>query len=398
MKNNLKKLTVVTGSRAEYGLLKPVIKKLLARKDIITEVIVTGAHLSEKYGVTVSEIESDGIPITEKIDILLFEDCKTRISETISYAVKEFTCCLSNLKPDCVLVLGDRYEIFAFSLAASILGIPIAHISGGDVTLGSADDWYRHCITKMSALHFPACMDSRDRLIRMGENPKRVFMVGGLGDENIRSTPLMSLGELSEFVGFNLSRPFALVTYHPETDINACDPTTGAKSMLSAMETLNRETGLVYLITESNADNGGTEVNAQLHLWHVALPDISIVVNSLGSKRYLSAMSAAVMVLGNSSSGVVETPSFKVPCVNIGNRQTGREVCSNVICCAADTEAIECAMRRALSPEFVETASKTVSPYYGKNTSGDIADITVEMIRSGELKQTKIFYDLPEGK
>ena len=169
MDHSLKKLAVVTGSRAEYGLLKPVIKKLLERKDIDTHVVVTGAHLSERYGMTVSEIEKDGIPIAARVDILRFEDSETRISDTVSYAISEYTRTLKEMKPDCVLVLGDRYEIFAFVLSASILGIPVAHISGGDVTLGSADDWYRHCITKMSALHFPACADSRDRLIRKAD-------------------------------------------------------------------------------------------------------------------------------------------------------------------------------------------------------------------------------------
>ena len=394
MDHSLKKLAVVTGSRAEYGLLKPVIKKLLERKDIDTHVVVTGAHLSERYGMTVSEIEKDGIPIAARVDILRFEDSETRISDTVSYAISEYTRTLKEMKPDCVLVLGDRYEIFAFVLSASILGIPVAHISGGDVTLGSADDWYRHCITKMSALHFPACADSRGRLIRMGEAPERVFLVGGLGDENIRSTPLMDEKTLSKSTGFDLSRTFALVTYHPETDANACDPAEGARSMLSAMEILNKESGLVYLITESNADNGGAAINEQLHKWNREHSDISVVFSSLGSLRYLSAMSLASLVLGNSSSGVVETPSFRVPCVNIGSRQTGREVCANVICCGGEIEQITEAMRKAISDEFREIAAKTVSPYYGENTSGDIAEITVSKINSGFLKQTKSFYDL----
>ena len=385
-------VAVVTGSRAEYGLLRPVLQKLLS-SSLELKLAVTGSHLSRDYGFTVTEIENDGIPIADKIDILKFQDSANPVAETVAYTLRAFADWFSKEKPDVVLLLGDRYEIFAVAQAAAMTGVPVAHISGGDVTLGAADEYYRHCITKMSSIHFPSCRDSADRLLRMGEQPDRVFLVGGLGDENIRNMPKMTAEELSADLGFDLTAPFALVTFHPETGAGHADPLLQMEELLSAMESAHRSDSLRYLITKSNADQGGAQINAVWDRWASANADYALSVTSLGVRRYLSAMSHAALVLGNSSSGVVETPTFGVPAVNIGDRQNGRLICDNVLCVPAEREQILTAIRTAMTDAFADKAKHTVSPYYGKDPSGSIVKILEEWASSPALREPKKFYD-----
>lgn len=388
-------IAVVTGSRAEYGLLRPVLQKL-RESTLELKLVVTGSHLSTAYGSTVSEIEADGMPIAARIDILKFQDAVNPVLETVAYTIREFGRWFEQERPDCVLVLGDRYEIFAVAQAAAMCGIPIAHISGGDITLGASDEYYRHCITKMASLHFPSCKDSRDRLLRMGEQPDRVFLVGGLGDENIRKMPKMTAEELTKDLGFDLTALFGLVTFHPETGFGHADPLVQLQALLDAMDEIHEKTGLRYLITKSNADQGGSSINEVWDRWAESRSEWALAVTSLGVKRYLSAMECAAVVIGNSSSGVVETPTFGVPTVNIGNRQKGRLLCSNVISVPAEREAILEAISRALSPDFVVRARSTVSPYYGKDPSGDMVAILEQWIGDPRLKEPKAFYDAKE--
>ncbi|MCI2047004.1 MAG: UDP-N-acetylglucosamine 2-epimerase [Faecalibacterium sp.] len=389
-----KHLAVITGTRAEYGLLRPVIQKLLKSDKIIPEVIATGAHLSPEYGHTVDEIRADGIPLAAELDILKFEHGPLALADTVAYTIQQFARWFTENRPDAVLVLGDRYEIFAAAQAAAITGVPIAHISGGDVTRGAADDYYRHCITKMAALHFPSCAAYARRVVRMGENPADVYNVGGLGDENIRTMPKMALEELSESIGFDLHAPYALVTYHPETAGEA-DPAAQSDALLGAMDAVGHKTRLHWLITKANADTGGEIINRRLDAWAAARPGQAVVFASLGVKRYLSAMQHAAAVVGNSSSGVVETPTFGVPTVNIGSRQAGRIVCQNVLCCAARQKEIEAALQTALTPEFTARAHQTVSPYYGGDTSGRIVAILEERLFAPGFGAPKGFYDGP---
>jgi len=390
---NKKRLAVITGTRAEYGLLRPVLFKLLASKEIEPLLVVTGAHLSADYGNTVKEIEADELPIAARIDILKFGRGPLALPDTVAYTVQQFARWFAEHKPDGVLVLGDRYEIFAAAQAAAMMAVPIAHISGGDVTLGAADDYYRHCITKMASLHFPSCEEYARRVIRMGEDPRRVFNVGGLGDENIRTMPKMSLAELSESIGFDLSRPYGLVTFHPETAPGAPAPAAQMAALLAAMEAVHAETGLRYVITKSNADAGGAEINAMIDAWAAEHGEFAAAYTSLGVKRYLSAMQYAAAVIGNSSSGVVETPTFGVPTVNIGDRQAGRIICDNVICCPADEAAITAALHRAVSPAFAAQAKKTVSPYNGGDTSARIVQLLQQALADPRLGAPKGFYD-----
>ena len=381
----MRTIAVVTATRAEYGLLLPVLRKLNAAPDLTLRLLVTGAHLCARLGSTVTEIERDGLPIAARLPIFT-GDAAEPAARTIARTIEVFDEYFAAHRPDVLLVLGDRFEIFAVAAAAAARHIPIAHISGGDVTLGAADEYYRHCITKMAALHFPSCADSAARLLRMGEAPDTVFNVGGLGDENIRTMPKMSRAELCESTGFDLSGPFALVTYHPETASDAGDPAAQAEALCTAMEAVP---GVFWLITGSNADAGGAVCTARMQRFAADHPGRAGFVQSLGLRRYLSAMACAALVAGNSSSGVVETPTFGVPAVNIGRRQQGRAICRNVLCCPADAAAIETALRTALSPAFTAAARRAESPYNGGDTSGKI----VQILRTFDFSRPKVFYD-----
>lgn len=382
----MRTICVVTATRAEYGLLRPVVQKLAADTQLQLQLVVTGAHLCTRLGETVREIEADGFPIAARLPI--FSEQEEPVARTIARTLTVFDEYFAAHRPDAVLLLGDRFEIFAVATAAAARHIPIAHISGGDVTLGAADEYYRHCISKMAALHFPSCTDSAARLVRMGEEPGRVFCVGGLGDENIRTLPKMTREELCNSTGFPLMQPFALVTYHPETSADAPDPADQVDALCAAMEAVP---GVFWLITGSNADAGGQICTQKMQAFAAAHPDRAGFIQSLGLRRYLSAMQYASLVAGNSSSGVVETPTFGVPTVNIGQRQAGRLICANVLCCPAEKAAIETALQKALSPAFAATARTARSPYNGGDTSGKICEVLCRF----DFTPVKTFYDGP---
>lgn len=384
----MKNITIITSTRAEYGLLRPVIQKVAAAQDLQLQLVVTGAHLCARFGNTVQEIEADGLPIAARLPIFEEENPNEPVALTIARTITVFDGYFAAHRPDAVLLLGDRFEIFAVATAAAARHIPIAHISGGDVTLGAADEYYRHCITKMAALHFPSCAESAARLVRMGEAPETVFCVGGLGDENIRTLSKMTRQELCASTGFDLMQPFAIVTYHPETSAAADDPAAQADALCAAMEAVP---GVFWLITGSNADAGGAVCTAKMQAFAAAHPQRAGFINSLGLKRYLSAMQCAALVVGNSSSGVVETPTFGVPTVNIGSRQAGRIICQNVLCCAAAAPAIEAALRRTLTPGFSAVAHAAQSPYNGGDTSGKICRVLAQF----DFAKPKTFYDGP---
>ena len=390
METKKKTLAIVTGTRAEYGLLRPVIQCLTRRDNLNAALLVTGAHLAPEYGSTVREIEADGVPIAARIPILTGETGPLATAHAVCRALEGFAAWFEQNRPDGVLVLGDRYEIFAAAQAAAMQRVPVAHISGGDVTLGAADEYYRHCITKIAALHFPSCDEYAARVIRMGEAPETVYQLGGLGDENLRTLPTLSRAQLLENLGLTAwgEQPFALVTYHPETSADAGSPAAQSEALCAAMEAVP---GVYWLITGSNADAGGQICTARMQRFAAEHPDRAGFIQSLGLRRYLSAMQYAALVAGNSSSGVVETPTFKVPTVNIGQRQAGRAICANVLCCDAEEPVIEAALRRALSPEFAATAATAQSPYGGGDTSGKICTV----LQNFDFSKPKIFYDGP---
>ena len=383
----MRSICVVTATRAEYGLLRPVVQKLAVSADLQLRLVVTGAHLCPRLGLTVTEIEKDGFAIDARLPIFT-DDAAEPVAQTLARTLTVFDEYFAQNAPDCLLVLGDRFEIFAVATAAAARHIPIAHISGGDVTLGAADEYYRHCISKMAAVHFASCADSAARLVRLGEAPDRVFCVGGLGDENIRTLPKLSREALCASTGFALMQPFALVTYHPETSADAGSPAAQCQALCRAMESVP---GIFWLMTGSNADAGGQVCSDTLRAFAAAHPDRAGFVQNLGLQRYLSAMQYASLVAGNSSSGVVETPTFQVPTVNIGKRQAGRLICANVLGCAPDADAIAETMRKALSPEFAAVAATAKSPYNGGDTSAKICAV----LRSFDFSAPKSFYDGP---
>ena len=384
------KVAVATGTRAEYGLLRPVLEKLQKDKETNLCLLVTGSHLSEAFGRTVTEIEADGIPIAARLDILsaAAPGGRAGTAHRTALALEGFLDLLGQKNPQVLLLLGDRYEILAAALAAGLLNIPVAHISGGEVTFGADDDWYRHCVSKIAKLHFPSCEAYRQRLLRMGEMPEMVYNVGGLGDENIREMSLPTRAELAQNLGIPESGPLALVTFHPETATGQ-SVQQQAEALFYAI--LNNP-GPFYIFTAANADAGGAELNERFAAFCDAQPNC-MLVPSLGVRRYLGVMKEAALVLGNSSSGVVETPSFGAPTVNIGLRQQGRLICDNVLCCGTGAGEIDAAIKEALSPVFQQKAKAAQSPYSGGNTSGKIVKILKERLADGSLLGPKTFYD-----
>lgn len=385
----MKNVFVVTSTRAEYGLLKPVISALKDSESLQLKLMVTGTHLAKSFGSTIDEIEKDGFAPDYKVDILKFGNDDIGVLKTISYTIQAFGEIFAQERPDLVVLLGDRYEIFAVATACSSLSIPIAHISGGDVTAGAKDDFYRHCITKMSSLHFPSCNDSYKRLLRLGEDPKYVYNVGGLGDENIRSIRFLSFNELEKSLEFSPLAPFALITYHPETQNNA----TVSWQMEQLLQALDSFEQLNLVFTKANADAGGQEINSMIDTYCQKNSHRAKAFFSLGLLRYLSAMKYAQVVIGNSSSGVVETPTLQTPCVNIGDRQKGRYIAENVISVTGQKQDIKKGIRQALSPQFKAIADKAKSPYYnGCITSQEIVK-HIKNYLNCEDKTTKKFYD-----
>lgn len=381
---------VVTGTRADYGVLRPLLFRLRDCSEIQLTVAATGSHLSVDFGNTQEELQKDGFSY-DRVPIPLEEDSKGGMARSTGTALSAFATYFETHTPELLVVLGDRYEIFAAAIAAHFTGIPIAHISGGDVTEGAVDDAVRHSITKMSTLHFPGCEQSRRRIIQMGEQPELVFNVGEPGVENCLHLPLFTPEELQRTLQFDLtSRPYAMVTYHPVT-MEAKGGIGEVQEVIHAMDAFPE---LIYIVTLANADAGGRTINEVWRTegrsranWHV--------VPSLGMQRYLSALHGAALVLGNSSSGIIEAPAMHIPTVNIGDRQKGRMRSESVIDCLPECHAIRAAMEQAMTPEFRKRAATAVSPFGDGRTSEKIMAELLRYLRGGPHDRKKVFYDLP---
>ena len=383
------KIAVLTATRAEYGLLSSIIKQMRRDEEFDVRVVVTGAHLSSEFGNTYREIEKDGVAIDKMIPILDEGDGAVAMSKSMANALQGFAEYFGERRPDTLMVLGDRYETLAVCIAAMNAQIPIIHLHGGETTQGAIDEAVRHSISKMSYLHFTSTEEYRRRVIQLGEQPDRVFMVGAIGVENALKVPLMDKEELQESLGFGLDRPLIMATYHPVTLENQ-NIDEQVEAFLQAV-TLKSE--YIYIITKANADAGGRRVNELLE--HYALDHENVhVVDSLGMKRYLSALNYCYMVMGNSSSGIIEAPSFHIPTINIGDRQKGRTQAATVINCEADTNSILRAMEQAESDEFRNMCKQAKNPYEQQ----DVANTIVEIIKQKMLKQKidlkKVFYDI----
>lgn len=385
-----KKFAIVTGTRAEYGLFYPLIRLMAEDDEIDLDLIVTGAHLSQFHGNTIEFIKKDRIKISHIIDMGISGDTEDDICGAISTGLGKFSTLFTGQSFDALIVLGDRYELWAVCIAAVIHKIPIVHINGGEVTSGATDDCIRHSITKMASIHFPSIDIYAKRIIQMGENPKRVHVVGSLAMDNMRNMELMSCKEISDYTGLDFSQDIALMTYHPVTlhDIT--------KSALEVKETLEAllETNLITLITMPNADAGSKRVYDIILDYSQSYPDKFQLRKSLGQKGYLSAMKYAKLMIGNSSSGIGESPYFKLPVINIGDRQKGRFRTPNVIDCKGIKEDILKAIQKAFSRDFVKELEKMENPYGDGTTAIKIVDILKNVdFSSKEVLLKKSFYD-----
>lgn len=385
----MKRICVVTATRAEYGLLKNVIVRLEQETDIIVNVVVTGTHLSPRFGETYREIEKDGVRICAKIPILEDEDTALGVLDTMGNALKGFGGFFQSNPQDMLIILGDRYEIMAVCIAAMMEKIPIAHIHGGEITEGAIDDAIRHSITKMSYLHFASTEEYRKRILQLGEQPDRVFNVGALGVENVLRQPLMSREELEKSIAFVLGEQYGLVTFHPVT----LEEQTAIEQLHQLLEAMNELEDYHFIITMSNADEGGIQINEELIKYAHAHEKRIYVTESLGVKRYLTAMKYASFVLGNSSSGIIEAPAMRVPSVNIGDRQKGRMQAESILNCEPVCREIVETVRKTQEAEFLTKVRKQKLPYGEGDTSKKIVDILKTQLEKGfDLK--KKFYDV----
>jgi len=352
-----KKICVVTGSRAEYGILFHTLKRIEESKDLELQLVVTGMHLSKEFGYTVDEIIKAGFPIAERIEMLLSSDSTVGIGKSVGLGVIGFTDCLKKLKPDIMLIVGDRYEIFAAAIAAMTVNVPIAHISGGEITEGAVDEQIRHAITKLSHVHFVTNQENAQRVKQMGEEPWRVQTVGGCWVDNIINMEKMTKESITEKLGIKFLRPLILVTYHSVT-LEVEKTGEYIKNLLDAFSQIGGE----IIFTYPNADSGGRVIISAIDKF-IKKYSKARAFKSLGSVLYLNLLSYVDLVVGNSSSGVVETQSFKVPVVNIGNRQKGRLITENIICSTESKDSILAAIKKGLSPEFKKSISDMKDPY-----------------------------------
>lgn len=385
----MRKICVVTGTRAEYGLLSRLMQMIKDSEQTELQIIATNMHLSPKYGNTYQEIEKDGFTIDKKIPIL--EEGKDTAKDTVlsmSKALAGFAEAYDELNPDMVVVLGDRYEILAAATAALIERIPIAHIHGGEITEGAYDDAIRHSITKMSHLHFTSTEQYRRRVIQLGEQPDRVFYVGALGVENIKKLPLLSKKEIEQDVKFKLDENTILVTYHPVT-LGEHTAEQDIKEFIAALE---ERKDLRVFFTMPNSDTGAQAIVDAINVFVEKNEDRAVAYKSLGIKRYLSVMKYAGAVVGNSSSGLIEVPSFGIPTLNIGDRQKGRISASSVYDCETDKKSILKGLDFIMSPAFRKHAAQSQNPYDKKGTAKAIFDV-ISNYPLEELKQ-KHFYNL----
>lgn len=385
----MKKICVVTGTRAEYGLLRWVMLGIQESLQLDLQVIVTGMHLSPEFGLTYRDIEADGFQINRKVEMLLSSDTPAGVTKSMGLALCGFADALADLKPDMLLLLGDRYEIFSAATAAMIKCIPIAHLHGGESTEGLIDEPIRHSLTKMSHLHFVAADEYRRRVIQLGESPDRVFLVGGLGIDNILKLQLLDRSELEISLDFKLGPRNLLVTFHPVT-LEQGATATQMTELLTVLEEL-QNTHIIF--TMPNADAEGRVLFEMINSFVERHPQTAKAFTSLGQLRYLSCIKHVNGVVGNSSSGLLEAPSFKKGTIDIGDRQRGRLKAASVICCEPRRDAIRSAMHKLFSNDFQEDLVSVVNPYGSGGASETIVDILEKTSLDMLLK--KRFFDLP---
>jgi GDP/UDP-N,N'-diacetylbacillosamine 2-epimerase (hydrolysing) len=384
--SSARKIGVVTSSRADYGLLKNLLVKIQSEPNLDLFLFVTGSHLSPEHGNTVDEIIKDGLKITKKLEIIMLSDSDVSICKSLGLAMISFSDCFENYKPDILLILGDRYEMMAASCSALIMKIPICHIHGGEKTLGAYDDAIRHSITKMSYWHFVATEEYANRVIQLGENPKRVFNIGGMGVDAIRELDLIDKKDLQLTLKFKFNKRNLIVTYHPVT----LDKNPSQKSFNELLKSLAKLKSTNIIFTFANADSDGKVINEMIKKYVKANRN-SVYFKSLGQLFYLSVLQYVDAVVGNSSSGLLEAPSFNIGTINIGDRQSGRVKSASVINCSPVAEKISGSFKILYSQEF-QKKLKTVNNPYG---DGEATNKIFKIIKSKELpiNTKKNFFD-----
>ena len=382
-----RKICVVTGSRADYGLLRWVMQGIKDDPELTLQIIATGMHLSATFGLTYNEIEADGFEIDYKVGVLSQDDSSRGIAESISNVLVGCARAFNDLEPDIIIVLGDRFEIFAAATAALVARIPVAHLHGGEITSGAFDEALRHSITKMSHLHFVAGEEYRNRVIQLGEDPKKVFLVGGLGIDNIKKLALLNKTQLEIALGIKFSDKSLMVTFHPVT-LDAESPEHQMKELLAALSHLH-DTTLIF--TMPNADTGGHALIKMIEEF-VNQNENAKAFTSLGQLKYLSCISYVDGVVGNSSSGITEVPTFKKGTINVGDRQLGRIQAASVINCEPIEKDIERAIKTLYSFEFKSNLAATENPYGEGGASAKVVKALKEASLAGIIKKT--FHDL----
>lgn len=382
-----RKICVVTGTRAEFGLLRWLMQEVQQTPGLELQVLATGMHLSPEFGLTYREIEQAGFVIDARVEMLLSADTATAVTKSMGLGMIGYADAYARLCPDLIVVLGDRFEIFAATAAALIAGIPVAHLHGGETTEGAFDEAMRHSITKMSHLHFVAAEDYRRRVIQLGEQPERVFLVGGLGIDAIQRIALLDRESLEASLDFKLGRRNLLITFHPVT----LEGQSSGQQMAELLAALGELDDTHLIFTMPNADTGGRELATMVDTFVATHPNAR-AYSSLGQLRYLSCMKFVDAVVGNSSSGLAEAPSMGIATVNIGDRQKGRLSAESVINCPPERQAIHAALQHLHAPEFRQTLASVVSPYGRAGASERIVQILKDYPLDGILK--KSFYNL----
>ena len=373
---NKRKICIVTGTRAEYGLLYWLMKEIQGDAALELQVIVTGMHLSPEFGLTYKKIEEDGFTINEKVEMLLSSDTPVGIAKSVGLGVIGFADALARQKPDIMVVLGDRFEILAAAQAAMIARIPIAHIHGGETTEGAIDEAIRHAVTKMAHFHFTAAEPYRRRIVQLGEAPERVMNYGAPGLDNIKKLKLLNRAAFEKAIKFSLGKMSFLITYHPVT-LSTANPAQSFEELTNALDQFP-EAKIIF--TKANADTAGRTINYNIEKYVKQNPQRAKVFTSMGQLLYLSAIKNMDIVIGNSSSGITEAPSFCKPTVNIGQRQRGRLKADSIIDCAEKAETIVAAIKKGLSSEFKNVLKNTKNPYGSGNASLKIKEY--ELVKS----------------
>ncbi len=383
----MKKVCVVTATRAEYGLLKPLMELIKESQQLELQIIATGAHLSPEFGLTYKNIENDGFSINEKVEILLSSDTPSSIVKTMGVAMMGMADALPRLNPDLIVILGDRYEMLAIASAATICKIPIVHLHGGEITEGAYDDAIRHAITKMSHLHFTSTEEYRKRIIQMGENPESVFNVGAIGLDNIRNLQLLSKEKLEEDLNIEFKKYNYQVTFHPET----LGDLSSAEQFQNLLNVIKKQEDSFFVFTKANADTDGRIINQMIDDFVQDNPKIAKAFNSLGTLRFLSTVKMCDAIVGNSSSGILEAPSLHTATINIGNRQKGRTQAASIINVNNSEEGIRSGFDQVKKMILEKRLDEVINPY---DNGGAAKEIFNKIVEYKIIQTNKSFYNL----